>query len=73
MSIFQAMDNCLGDVGLEDGICPEFKCIGPSSCNSRGNCSSLKKTCDCNPGFSGFDCSVDLEGKKSYIYIKLYM
>ena len=64
------MDNCLGDVGLQNGICPDFKCNGPSSCNNRGNCSSFKTACDCDAGYSGFDCSIDLESEKSYVYLK---
>ena len=58
------MDKCLGDVSLEDGICPDFKCVGSSSCNNRGSCSSYKSICDCDEGFSGFDCAVDLESEK---------
>ena len=61
------MNTCLGNVGLQDGLCPDFKCIGPSSCNNRGNCSSYKKTCVCDEGYSGFDCSIDLDGEKSYM------
>ena len=56
------LDNCLGDLSIVDGICPNFNCTGPSSCSNRGNCSSYVKSCDCEAGFSGFDCSVDLEG-----------
>ena len=66
------MENCPGGVSLQDGICPEFKCIGPSSCGNRGNCSSYKASCDCDEGFSGFDCSVNLEGEKLMNFMKLF-
>ena len=64
---FQAMDKCLGDVDVKDGICPDFQCIGPSSCNNRGICGSSTKICDCDPGYSGFDCSIDLDGETLHI------
>ena len=66
------MEKCLGDVGVENGICPEFKCIGPSSCGNRGKCNSFNTTCECDAGFSGFDCSVDLESEKSDVYMILF-
>ena len=62
------MDNCLGDIGLQDGTCPDFKCIGPSSCNNRGSCTNHETACDCDEGFSGYDCSVDLDGETIYFY-----
>ena len=71
-SIFLAMENCLGDVGIKNGICPEFECIGPSSCGNRGKCNTKKSACECDPGFSGFDCSVDLESEKSDVYMILF-
>ena len=71
-SIFLAMENCLGDVGIKNGICPEFECIGPSSCGNRGKCNTKKSACECDAGFSGFDCSVDLESEKSDVYMILF-
>ena len=64
---FLAMDKCFGDVEVEGVICPDFKCNGPSSCNNRGICSGSTKICDCDPGYSGFDCSIDLEGETLHI------
>ena len=67
------MENCLGDIDLEDGTCPDFKCNGPSSCSNRGNCTSNKKSCECEEGFSGLDCSVDLQGEmKHYFHLCLH-
>ena len=71
-SIVLAMENCLGDVGIKNGICPEFECIGPSSCRNRGKCNTKKSACECDAGFSGFDCSVDLESEKSDVYMILF-
>ena len=71
-SIFLAMENCLGDVGIKNGICPEFECIGPSSCGNRGKCNTKKSVCECDAGFNGFDCSVDLESEKSDVYMILF-
>ena len=71
-SIFQARESCLGDEGLKDGICPEFICINHESCSCKGKCTADNKACVCNEGFSGFDCSIDLEGEKLCVDMKLY-
>ena len=68
--VFQAKSNCPGDVPLQNGICPEFVCLDRSSCDNHGNCSSDGTTCDCDEGFSGTDCSFDLDGEK-YVTIRL--
>ena len=62
------MNTCLGDIGLQDGLCPDFKCINHSSCNGNGNCNSDQTSCECNAGFSGYDCSIDLAGEKSWVF-----
>ena len=69
-SCFPAKENCPGDVPMKDGKCPEFECNGPSSCNNNGNCNFDDTACDCSAGFIGPDCSVNLEGEKSYINLK---
>ena len=68
ISIFlsiQARSNCHGNEDLQDGICKEFKCIDHTSCNCNGKCTSDGTACDCDDGFTGFDCAIDLKGKKS--------
>lgn len=51
---------------MQDGICPDFNCINHSSCGGNGKCNSDGATCDCQAGFSGVDCSIDLNGDKSF-------
>ena len=52
---------------MQDGLCPDFKCINPSSCGGNGNCNSDGTACVCQAGFSGADCSIDLKGDKSSV------
>ena len=67
---FQAKANCPGDIPLQNGECPDFECLGRTSCSNHGDCNSEGTGCDCDPGFSGSDCSYDLQGDNfSLIYI----
>ena len=62
LSFFLERDNCYGGKNLQDGLCPDFKCINHSSCNGNGNCNGDGTACVCKAGFSGADCSIDLKG-----------
>ena len=64
---FKAVQSCPGGVPLFDGACPDFECHGPLSCNNNGNCNSDGTACECKAGFSGPDCSFNLEGENIYV------
>ena len=48
---------------MQDGKCKDFECIDDSSCNCNGKCNGDGTACDCDIGFSGFDCAIDLKGE----------
>ena len=69
--LFQERDNCTGGKDLQDGECPDFKCINHSSCKGNGNCNGDGTACVCQAGFSGADCSIDLQGDILYVDTKM--
>ena len=78
LTIFTERENCHGDEDLQDGQCPDFKCVDQSSCSGNGNCNGDNTSCICNAGFTGSDCFIDLNGEKSYdmksrIYILYFL
>ena len=62
--LFEAKENCPGNLPPKHGKCPEFECYGPLSCSNNGDCNGDNTACDCNVGFTGLDCSFNLEGEK---------
>ena len=68
---FPERDNCYGGKDLQDGLCPDFNCINHSSCSGNGNCNGDGTACVCQAGFSGADCSIDLNGEKSSIDMEI--
>ena len=60
--MYLEINNCPGGSKLKDGKCEDFVCSVNSSCNNHGHCNPEKTACICDVGFSGSNCSFDLEG-----------